>query len=977
MENLLPPDGTELFKYQILVDHLKLDEAKLIADAFLNSPTPFTDTMVALHEKFGQPHQLALRKIASVLEAPDVKRGDTIAFQKFALQVQSLVGLLKTLGPEGDIELSCGSHVARLLSKLPSDQRAEFRRHMFRQPGSMPTLHELSNWLRYEAWFHDFDVEIASRGFEDRQTSRPVQNKRTVAVLHGVGETQNLDFPSPQKSTTQKTKPIVVIRFCPFCDSTEHYLSQCKEFVKLTTDQAKDWIRDNNRCWRCARTHHAAQCDLKKPCNLCQGKHLRPLHKVNVRSSPDDTACLTNSSPDGFYLDKPVVGNRVMLKVVPVNVHYEDLNLDTFAVLDDGSERTILLSTAAKALGIQGTPEDLPLHTVRQDIEVLHGLSISFQISPTYKPQALYKIEHAFTADRLNLSRQSYAVDQLKKKYQHLRGLPILPMKDAQPLLLIGSDQPHLITPIEPVRLGSPGGPAAVRTHLGWTLQGPASFMGRPASSQQCLLTSFLPTQDELFKNVQRLWQIESVPYRDDKEVTRFKQDQEALKLLEAKTIHTEVNGILRLATPLLRHKDMPQLHAPKESVMPNLRSIEKRLLKDPVKAETYRAEMEKLKQTGAVQEVNKETTDSDKCWYIPHHIVSHNGKSRVVFNCSHQYHGQNLNQYLLPGPTLGASLLGVLIRFREHPVAVSGDIKAMFHQVRLLPEDHSLLRFLWRDLKVDEPPKVFEWQVLPFGTTCSPCCATYSLQRHVIERSMADESIRFSVEKCFYVDNCLQSLDTPEAARHLVDGLREMLSKAGFEIRQWASNVPGVLSHLPTEAQAESLELWLAQDKTDIPESTLSLRWNWQTDTLAFKHRPVVYETPTLRNIYKVLATQYDPLGLLLPYTMRAKVIINQLWNKQRGWDDPNLPPELLRSWHIWENELQYLPNITLPRTYVHPEVEKDGASHEVHIFSDASEQAYGAVAYLRTTDKRGQVYLSFMLDPVWPPNVLIQFLD
>lgn len=68
----------------------------------------------------------------------------------------------------------------------------------------------------------------------------------------------------------------------------------------------------------------------------------------------------------------------------------------------------------------------------------------------------------------------------------------------------------------------------------------------------------------------------------------------------------------------------------------------------------------------------------------------------------------------------------------------------------------------------------------------------------------MANESIRFSVEKCFYVDNCLQSLGTFEAARHLVDGPREMLSQAVFEIRQWAGNVPRVLSHLPTEAQAE-----------------------------------------------------------------------------------------------------------------------------------------------------------------------------
>ena len=57
---------------------------------------------------------------------------------------------------------------------------------------------------------------------------------------------------------------------------------------------------------------------------------------------------------------------------------------------------------------------------------------------------------------------------------------------------------------------------------------------------------------------------------------------------------------------------------------------------------------------------------------------------------------------------------LGVLIRFREHPVAVSGDIKVMFHQVFLLPEDRPLLRFLWLDLKVEEPPKVFELQRLP-----------------------------------------------------------------------------------------------------------------------------------------------------------------------------------------------------------------------------------------------------------------------
>jgi len=39
------------------------------------------------------------------MDSPDVRCGDTIAFERFALHVQSMVGLLRTLGPESDVEL--------------------------------------------------------------------------------------------------------------------------------------------------------------------------------------------------------------------------------------------------------------------------------------------------------------------------------------------------------------------------------------------------------------------------------------------------------------------------------------------------------------------------------------------------------------------------------------------------------------------------------------------------------------------------------------------------------------------------------------------------------------------------------------------------------------------------------------------------------------------------------------------------------
>lgn len=410
--------------------------------------------------------------------------------------------------------------------------------------------------------------------------------------------------------------------YCPYCNNSEHYLSQCNAVSKLSTDQLKQWIQTNKRCWRCARTHQAAQCNLKKPCNLCQGKHLQALHEVNARpvktaTNPESKDNHTNVaySSSSLYLDRPITRMHVMLKVVPVIVHYGSQTLETHAILDDGSERTMLLPDAAKSLGIQGSPETLPLRTVRQDIQILQGSSVSFRVSPFTNPQRSYTIAKAFTSDRLSLSPHTYPLEQLQKKYKHLIGLPITPLNNVQPLLLIGSDQPHLITPIGPVRLGPPGGPAAVHTRLGWALQGPSRFMGRPDPTQDCLFTASVSQQEsELLKHVQRLWQLDTVPYKSEKEVTRSKQDQEALELLAEKTVRTEVNGILRYATPLLRHSKMSHLNVTKESVMPTLCSTERRLLKHPVKSEAYQMEMEKLINAGTIQEVTEETSSAGEC---------------------------------------------------------------------------------------------------------------------------------------------------------------------------------------------------------------------------------------------------------------------------------------------------------------------------------------------------------------------------
>ncbi|KAE8277451.1 hypothetical protein D5F01_LYC24615 [Larimichthys crocea] len=149
-----------------------------------------------------------------------------------------------------------------------------------------------------------------------------------------------------------------------------------------------------------------------------------------------------------------------------------------------------------------------------------------------------------------------------RRSTRHLAGLPLPTLNRVHPVLLIGSDCIHLITPIEPVRLGPPGGPAAVRTILGWTLQGPAPDMKLSLDASQCLLTSTLSSLD-LISQVEKLWQMDVLPYRSEKLATRSRQDHEAIHLLQEQTIRVNVNSIKRYATPLLRVKNMPQLHAP------------------------------------------------------------------------------------------------------------------------------------------------------------------------------------------------------------------------------------------------------------------------------------------------------------------------------------------------------------------------------------------------------------------------------
>ena len=196
-------------------------------------------------------------------------------------------------------------------------------------------------------------------------------------------------------------------------------------------------------------------------------------------------------------------------------------------------------------------------------------------------------------------------------------------------------------------------------------------------------------------------------------------EDERALGIMEGSS--KKVSGHYQVRLPW--RQQPPYL--PNNRVLADHRlQLLKKFLQDHKLFESYRATIHDYISKGYAQRVPKEELDvvGKPLWYLPHHAVFNPnklGKLRVVFDCAARYRGTSLDGQLWSGPDLTNSLFDVLVRFRQEPVALSSDIKAMFHQVMVDPKDVDALRFLWwPDDDLSKRPVEYRMTVHLFGST-------------------------------------------------------------------------------------------------------------------------------------------------------------------------------------------------------------------------------------------------------------------
>jgi hypothetical protein len=246
---------------------------------------------------------------------------------------------------------------------------------------------------------------------------------------------------------------------------------------------------------------------------------------------------------------------------------------------------------------------------------------------------------------------------------------------------------------------------------------------------------------------------------------------------------------------------------------------------------EDYQSFMEEtLKKAYAEKVPDDELNRNDgRLWYIPHHGVYHpkKNKIRVVFDCSASYRGVSLNDKLLQGPDLTSSLVGVILRFRQEPVALMADIEGMFHQVRVPKDDRDLLRFLWwKDGDVSKTIVEYRMKSHIFGAKSSPSCANFALKQAAKDnRGQCSKEAVETLQHNFYADDCLRSVPSESKAIQLADDLRSACQSGGFRLTKWLSNSRQVINSIPEDDRAKGVKMLDFQDNLPIERALGVLR--------------------------------------------------------------------------------------------------------------------------------------------------------
>ncbi|XP_067628058.1 uncharacterized protein [Eurosta solidaginis] len=892
---------------------------------------------------FGRPEIVHAALQRKLREEPAVRHNNLDSVIRLALAVQNYCATMLAIGLSE--YLNDPLLLNELVGKLPGDLKLDWGRHRLSAGGI--NLATFDQWLFNVAMCATMVTSYEPQAADNTKSGGGKQVKERVLV-HVVEDRD--------KGKGSKNSKSLEGVSCPKCKG-QHRLPDCDTFRALDVKGRWEFVKSERLCFSCFMRHLVRYCKTKKRCGVdgCTSTHSTLLHSaatvggdVQPQQQIDTKATPKADQKESTVLFHSRSATKALFRYVPVTLYGKVKQVHTYALIDEGSACTLIESKLADELELEGPTEQLCLKwTGDQTQTEQNSKSVYLNVSAIGKEEQRYLLKGVRTVTSLDLPTQSVDEQLLRQRY-HLKSVPIQAYTNVKPQIIIGLDNIKVSVPIEIIE-AEDDDVIAVRCRLGWAVYGRHNNKNhttpRILHICECSDAGIARKLDEAVKTY---FSLESMGVSITTKPLRSKEDERSLQIMEntSKYLANEK----RWETGLLWRFDNIDLPDSYQMALKRLNCLEAKMAKDSQLNSFMISTIESYIKNGYVRKLsNGEIMRNSRSWFLPIFTVTNPNKmkTRLVWDAAAKVCGVALNDVLLKGPDLMASLIGVLMRFRERRVAITGDIRQMFHQIKVRQEDLAAQQFLWRDGEKARSPDVYVMQVMTFGASCSPALANFIKNKNADRFiSKHPEAVK-AIHKNTFVDDWLQSVDSEQQMLELAEIVKRIHADGGFEMRHWLSNSRRVVRALDDEMETSAKNIVLSDEPR---EKVLGMWWLPSEDSLTFVVKPELIAKASLatsskRQVLSVVMSIFDPLGLLGFFNIRAKIILQNIWRSGVGWDD-KLKDDEESDWQQWLKLVSKLNDVRIPRCMPFGSCAK---SIQLHTFVDASIDAYAAVTYLR----------------------------
>ncbi|GBM46537.1 hypothetical protein AVEN_17925-1 [Araneus ventricosus] len=747
---------------------------------------------------------------------------------------------------------------------------------------------------------------------------------------------------------------------CIFC-LQNHMSHDCSQSVY----EKKKSLMAKGKCFICFQNHIRKFCNSNyQKCKYCgsfshnsliceneqsESKNISaPVEAGNLipRENGNSTATMVSLSAKENKRKNSVSGSILLQTFSALVKTKPGKNIQLRCMLDGGANKSFILREVVELLDLKViNKEALAIYTFGSETaekRIYDIVEITLQnvqrTTRNIKIQAV--VIDSITSAKIRIPSQFIRNIALEK------GIELADNSTSERIyVLIGSDYISEILGERNIRISKRL--IAADSIFGYLLQGKEEEIdGKDISANHLIAEN-----EELdFDRVKDLWLLETIGINSDKEVSM--SDKEILKSFEQNTTYTNK----RYETRLLWKEDSKELNSNYEIAKRRLFSLNKTLEKNKELFSKYDNIIREHLRDGIVERVEMNLDQNiNTGYFLPHHAVVREQKDstkvRIVFDASSKSKGAlSLNDCLESGPKLNPDLLKIILRFRLHKIAFCADIQRAFLEVGIAKEDREFLKFLW--IKKEGPNldlsthniETLRYKRVTFGVKCSPFLLAAIIRLH-LEKYEKKYAKACEMLNELYVDDLINGTSDITEAIQLSSEMIYILSEASMNLRRWATNSP-ILNEVWKRANVDCRE---TSEELGVPLKILGIIWDNMNDNLTFD----IKQFEKLRNLEVVtkriiLSTQgmlFDPIGIMNPFTVRMKLLLQTIWELGIPWDEC-VPSEIKATFIEWLNEIEVLRKFEIPRLYFN---EVNWESVELHLFSDASPKCYGSVAYFR----------------------------